>query len=249
MRTLVLDIETLPIQAYVWGMYKTGVLEVIRPQIICCLSAKWLGGEHVTLALPDFKGYKPGQENDYRLVQRLWQLLNEADCVIAHHGDSFDLPTVNARILYHGFNPPKPYRTIDTRKVARKVFRFGANSLDHLCSYLGLGGKLSHGGYDLWRRCMDGDDAAWATMRAYNKHDVVLLEKLYYKLQPWIPNHPNAGLYAAGVDRCPKCSSEHLQSRGVRHTATRSYRQFQCVDCGGWSKSTRSVSAISITNA
>lgn len=242
-RILFLDIETFPQLAYTWSNYKVNVISVKEPWSICCFSAKWLGGEHVTRALPDYK-----DSTDFQITRDLWRLVNEADIVIAHGADRFDIKKINSRFLFHRLSPPRPFRTVDTLKIARKLFGFTSNKLDDLCAGLGLGHKMNTGGFSLWQGCMEGNSAAWTRMRAYNKNDVVLLEKLYYRLLPWINNHPNTAVYLQ-KECCPKCGSTNLQSRGTRHTSTRAYRQWSCSDCGGWSRSTKSEGLVHITNA
>ena len=200
-----------------------------------CFSAK--NGKHITKGLPDYKGYKNGDEDDYKLVKELWDLLDKAEIVIAQNGDAFDLKKINARFIYHNLPPPSPYRTIDTLKVARRYFAFSSNKLDHLGATLGLGRKLEHEGFPLWRRCMMGDRKAWGKMKAYNKQDVLLLEKVYYRLLPWIKNHPNMGMYS-DVTSCPKCGSRSLQRRGIVTTNTSKYHRIQCQDCRGWCRAT-----------
>jgi len=241
-RILFIDIETFPLISYTWGVYDQNVIAVKEHQLICGYSAKWLGGEHVTRMLPDTKSLT----DDRQLVKEIWKLFDEADIVCAHNGDRFDIRKINTRFIKHGFNPPSPYRTIDTLKVARKTFGFATNKLDDLCQFLGLGRKIQTTGFDLWQRCMDNDPEAWQTMRVYNSYDVILLEKLYFKLQPWMKTHPSV---ANKPDDCPKCGSDKLQSRGTIKTATRTYKRFQCTDCSGWSRAVKSTSSTSQTNA
>jgi DNA-directed RNA polymerase subunit RPC12/RpoP len=82
---------------------------------------------------------------------------------------------------------------------------------------------------------MDNDAAAWKLMEKYNKQDVILLEKLYDRLLPWIDGHPNHGLYEESDTMvCTNCGSKHLQRRGLQHSLTASYQRYQCQDCGTW---------------
>jgi hypothetical protein len=235
-RILLYDIETAPNLVHTWGIYEQTALEVIRPWYILCFAYKWLDEPTTTIvSLPDFKKeYKKDPENDYQLVKRLHELFNEADIVIAHNGNSFDQKKVHARFLVHNFDPPTYYRQIDTLREARKHFRFDSNRLNDLGITLGLGKKVDTGGYSLWQDVMAGDETAWRKMRRYNKQDVVLLEKIYKALRPWITNHPNVSMLAGRVDGCPKCASRHLQKRGIRHNQTTTYQEYQCQSCRGY---------------
>jgi hypothetical protein len=131
---------------------------------------------------------------------------------------------------------------VDTLKVARRNFALTSNKLDYLGRYLGLGRKIDTGGIDLWLGCMRGNKKDWKLMVDYNCQDVLLLEKVYHKLLPWIADHPNLTLYSLNeAPACPKCGSEDLQWRGYAYTAASAFRRFQCNDCGGWGRERYSV--------
>ena len=158
--------------------------------------------------------------------------MDEADVIIAHNGDRFDLPKINTRFLTHKLNPPSPYKTIDTLKIARSVFKFDSNKLDDLGRYLSIGRKLPHTGFHLWKGCMSGDKASWKLMKRYNGHDVELLEKVYYIMRSWCKNHPNINMGLSEV--CPKCQSTKVQRRGFSYTLLRKKQNWFCTSCCGW---------------
>lgn len=202
---------------------------------ILAATVKWLDGKSITLALPDYPKWKEDKQNDSKLLKDLWQYLDAADIVIAHNGDEFDIKRINGRFLYHGMQPPSPYRTIDTLKVAKQRFFFNRNKLEYLANYLGIGAKVKTGGMELWLGCMSGDAQSWNKMRRYNKRDVLLLEAVYKKLRPWMKNHPNLAMYE-GHKSCPRCGSTKIQWRGIQVNQTTQYRRFQCKSCGGWGR-------------
>lgn len=246
-KTLFLDIETFPHTVSVWRLYEDNALETLHPSIICGFSAKWLGGKQITKALPDYDYYTPGSRDDALIVSDIHQLLEEADIVVAHNGAKFDLPVINARIAVAGLPPPAPYKVVDTCREARRVFKFGANSLDYLCQIFGLGRKLATGGYELWQLCMAGDLAAWGRMKRYNAHDVKLLEKLYLRIMPWC-GLPNKNVYTTKAV-CPRCGAGKLQSRGEARSLTRIYQRYQCKSCGSWSRSVKATSTAKVVAA
>lgn len=234
-KILIFDIETSPNLGYIWGKYEQNVIEYNHEWYMLCYVAKWLGNKKIIKSkLNDFPNYKKDMMNDKHVVKTLWKLFDEADVIIGHNGDRFDIKKSNARFAYHGLPPPSQYKTIDTLKVARKYFKFNSNKLDDLGQLFGLGKKLPHEGFQLWKKCMFGDKKAWNKMIRYNIQDVKLLEKLYLKLLPWIGNHPNFGLYMGKEYVCPKCGSEKLQKRGFHYTKSQIYQRIQCQDCMGW---------------
>jgi DNA polymerase III epsilon subunit-like protein len=53
------------------------------------------------------------EPTNFDVVKKLHGLLNQADIVIGHNSDKFDLKKVAARCIYHGLKPISPVKTID----------------------------------------------------------------------------------------------------------------------------------------
>lgn len=234
MKILLLDIESAPNLSYVWDHYDVNVIKHVREWYVLCVAHMWLEEKQAScVALPDFNF------DEAEMLAAIWQLLDEADVVIGHNGDRFDIRKLNARFVKHGFTPPSPFQTVDTLKVARSVFKFNQNGLDPLSVHLDIGTKAKHEGFSLWERCMvedPVDEVAWRKMIRYAKKDVVLLKELYLRLRPWMKTHPNM-LLLEGGHGCPKCGSLKMQRRGFAHTRTLTYQQWWCTSCGAWSRS------------
>lgn len=236
-KILLFDIENSPIVTWAWDIHGEPMHSttfVKEDWYVMCWSAKWLGEKKVySYALPDFK-YDHRNPCDKKILEKLWDILDEADVVIAHNGFAFDRRKANARFIQHGMPPPSPYKMIDTLKVARSTFMFTSNKLGDLGHYLGVGSKVETGGFDLWKDCMNGCSKAWKKMVRYCKNDVVLLEKIYLKLRPYIKNHPNQNVYNQTIENCPKCGSDNIIKRGLSYNLTGPKQRYQCKDCGGW---------------
>lgn len=236
-KILILDIETAPNLAYVWGAWKQNIGQNQWNQKghIMSYSAKWLGDKDVMYM-------ENRTRNDYKIVKALFGLLDNADIVVAHNGKKFDLPTILGRGIAHGFAPPSPYHIIDTLLIARRRFRFVSNTLANIADELGVDPKDTHKkfpGFELWLECLRNNDEAWEEMRHYNIQDVVTLEEIYERMLPYIDNHPNVGMRQEnGVEVvCPKCGNSHIQYRGWYTTSMGlAYRKFQCQNCGGWGR-------------
>lgn len=245
-KILFFDIENSPNKAYVWQLWTEVVSDnmIESPWFMLCYGAKWLHEKKVmSSALIDFSTeYKKDPENDKKVLEKLWKLLNEADIVIAHNAVKFDVRKTNARFIMNGMPPPSPYKIVDTLKVARKYFFFTSNKLDNLGKYLGVGEKMDTGGFKLWTGCMAGKKSAWKKMVAYCKRDVILLEKIYKKLLPYMSTHPNLGNYVDSESQsCPKCGSEKLVKEGFTYTNVAKYQQYSCKGCGGWSRGRKNI--------
>lgn len=228
-----IDIETAPSLGWVWGKWEQNVIDFKTDWYMLSFAYKWAdGGKVVKKGLIDYPNYTKNKEYDGDLVNDLWKVFDEADILIGHNGDSFDIRKSNSRFLTHGLNPPSPYKTVDTLKIARRAFKFDSNKLDDLGRYLGIGRKTPHTGFNLWKGCMDGDVASWNVMKKYNGHDVELLEKVYYAVRAWAPVHPNVN--KGQLEACPKCGSNKTQRRGFSFTLLRKKQRFQCLKCAGW---------------
>ena len=164
--------------------------------------------------------------------------MDEADIVIAHNGLQFDNKIANARFLKAGMAPPMPYRTVDTLRATKRVFKFPSFSLNELNTELGLGNKMETGGMDLWRQCVNHDKDALNRMLEYNKMDTLILEELYLKVRPWLKGHPNVALYINTDEQaCTNCGNEDLQWGGYYYTPAGKYKSFRCNGCGAIGRS------------
>lgn len=242
MKILLLDIETKPLTVYAWGLWKQNIniSHIIDSSGMLCFAAKWLG---------ESKVHFHSVENDgiNLMLEKAHALLSEADAVVHYNGSRFDIPVLNKEFLLADMSPPSTYQQIDLLKTARQRFRFPSNKLDFIANTLGLGKKLKHAGFDLWIQCMAGDADAWKEMEKYNIQDVLLLEKVYHKLLPWIVNHPSHSVHANN-DCCTNCGSVHLQRRGFAFTNSMKYQRYQCNSCGSWMRSKKAEPhAVTIT--
>lgn len=185
-KILFFDIETsLSIfTAFHTGMQYLGDANILQDYYIISWAAKWMGENEVYSDVLTPREAK--KANDKRVLKELWKLLDEADIVVAHNGDEFDIKKLNTRFILNGMDLPRPSKSIDTLKVARKTFSFSSNKLDYLCKLFGLEGKTEHTGYQLWLDCLKGDKKALELMDKYNRNDVIILEKVYNFLKTGI---------------------------------------------------------------
>ena len=224
-KVLFFDIETEPNISYTWGKYEQDVIEFKKEGGLLCFSYKWLGEKTIHFQSKEHQSEK-------NLVKKLHKLFSESDILIAHNGDNFDIKKSNAFFLKQGLKPPNISKSIDTKKIAKRFFRFNSNKLTDLGKYLGLGVKEDTGGFELWLGCMANDPKSWRTMRKYNIQDVVLLEKIYNKLSAWYPTHPNI---TTDFSSCASCGGKDFIRRGFTYTATNKKKQrLACRNCGKW---------------
>jgi uncharacterized protein YprB with RNaseH-like and TPR domain len=231
-RVVFYDIETAPSLGYYFDLYKEGnIVSTVQSWFMLSFAYKVQGEKKIHYhCLADYPGYNKDKTDDKALVADLHRLVfSSADCLVGHNIDRFDSRKAKARFLAHGLAPPPPVKTIDTLKLARRVFKLDSNRLAAVGEYLGLGGKAVTTGWKLWEACIAGDRAAWKQMGIYNKRDVDLLEQVYDRLAPWQPTAPYLG--AAG---CPSCYSDRVQQRGFNISRSGKRPRFHCQDCSHW---------------
>jgi DNA polymerase elongation subunit (family B)/predicted RNA-binding Zn-ribbon protein involved in translation (DUF1610 family) len=245
-KVLLLDIETAPISAYVWGIWNQNVhLPQIQSDWFCLTwAAKWLFEDKVYSG--KLKPKEVLEQDDKRIIEGIWKLVNEADIIIAHNGEKFDMPKLNSRFIINGLNPPLPYQQIDTLKHIRRQFGFTSNKLDYVNKLLNLERKKETN-FELWERCMKGNANALSEMEAYNVQDVRILEETYLMIRAWIKPHPNMGLFILDEKehRCPNCGSNELNTQGkMYYTTANAYDLMRCSNCGASSR--KRLGAINI---
>ena len=241
-KILIFDIETAPIRAYIWQLWKQDVHldQIISDWFCIAWSAKWLYNDYTmgdVLTPEEIKN-----EDDKRIMTSLWKLIDEADIVVSHNGNKFDIPRINSRFIINGLKPTKPYFSVDTCQVAKKQFGFSSNKLDALATHFNIPHKLETN-FDLWKRCLDGDKEALQYMLKYNMKDVDILEEVYIKLRPWIKNHPNIGNLAGEQTACANCGSTNLLLIHGKYyyTSVGKYNIFVCNDCGAVSRGRKNI--------
>ncbi len=243
-RVLVADIETFPILALVWRLFKenVGVDQIVRDWSLMSFAAKWLLIPGVFYA-DNRREVDP--RDDRVTMQQLITILQHTDYVIAHNGQRFDVPKVKARAAMLGHPPFAVPRVIDTLQLNKKAFAFSSNRLQFITTVGGFGseGKGEHAkypGFKLWLGCLNHERAAWNECEVYNIGDVTELEVAFLKLRGWYEGMPNFAVFhdsnEEGSHRCPNCGSSHVIRKGYRRTQVGIYNRYVCNDCGGWSR-------------
>jgi DNA polymerase elongation subunit (family B) len=225
-KVLLWDIETSPLEARTFGLRADYIhyTNIVKDWFIICGAWKWLSDNTIYSTRCADIG------DDRKCVSALRHAVNEADIIVHHNGDKFDIKKLNARVIYHNLPPMKKPAMVDTLKAARKEFAFTSNRLDYIGKHLLDEGKIETS--NLWNRVMDRDPGSIDEMVKYNKQDVLLLEKVYLKLRPHMSVHPNMALFAdLDRDSCPRCSGR-LYKDGWKYTHGGRYQQYECADCG-----------------
>lgn len=239
-RILFWDIETSYMQLAAWGLLNKYMLSpdnIIQDWYMLCAAYKWGGQKriHATSILSTPRRYQNDPTDDYHVVKTMRDVISEADAVVAHYGDAFDMKKLKARIAYHDLEPIPKVIQIDTCKMAKRIGAFTSNKLNYLAHHFGFIGKIETNN-KLWLRCLAGEKKAIREMVTYNKQDVTVLEQVYHRLLKY--DHQKKFNYNLFTSEhvCPDCGSTHLQNRGWNRTKTHRYPRYQCMECGTWSQ-------------
>jgi len=227
-KILVIDIERLPGMVPIFDQRTSGFIPVYKwtrlPSLLC-FAAKWHGQRTTE--------FHAAWDDHAAMVQRSWELYDEADIVVTYNGVRFDNKHLKSEWLLAGMPPPKPWKDLDLFAVNRSTFGFESKSLQHLCSRLGLDTKSGHYDAGMAEMCIEGDAKAQRTMKRYNIGDVKITEQAYMRLRGWMPGHPiMGGPVADGELACTQCGSEDVERNGWHLATVQQYASYRCKACG-----------------
>lgn len=225
-RILTIDIERLPGLARVFDQ-KTSFVSYRnfreQPRTICW-AARWYGQSRVI--------FEAEWKDPQRMLDRAWELFDEADAVVTFNGDRFDIPHLQGAWAIAGYAPPSPYKSIDLYKSVKNRFGFISNGLDHTTRMLGYTGKTTHYSIDLAEAALNGDRQAQKELRTYNAGDIELSEWLYDRVAAWDHNHPHMG--RSKEISCNRCGSQELTAERKPYAAVLlEYTLYRCDVCKG----------------
>lgn len=223
------DIETSPNIHYSWKAGSKIFLShdsILKERTIICIGYKW---QHEKRSHCITWNYW----DDKELIQEFTTIANQADELVAHYGDKFDLKWFKGRNLIHGLPPLPDYKTVDTYKIASKHFYLNSYKLDYL-AYILTGKRKIKTDYDLWKSvCNDNNPKSLAKMAKYCKMDAYLVQSVWEELSAYQVPSVHSGVLS-GLDRwtCPHCSSEEVILSKTRSTSKGIIqRQMQCSSC------------------
>lgn len=230
-KVLSLDVETLPLLGYSWGVWNQNIYpdKIKKDWCLLSYSAKWIDSPNIISNVLSSK--EAVTRNDNKLANELWYLIDTADIIIGHNSKRFDIKKINTRFWKYNLHKPKSYKHIDTLVAAKAVFGLTYNKLDFIAEFKGVQQKIETN-FELWERCDEGNKVALQEMRGYNERDVSIQENIYYAMREWIPNHPNLAVLANIKDVCPICLSTSYKQIGLYTADVYQYKEHRCNDCG-----------------
>jgi DNA polymerase elongation subunit (family B) len=210
-RILTIDIERLPGLARAFDArteYIRADQWVEAPRTIC-FAARWYGDK-----TPIFEAEWLNPE---AMIQRSWELYDQADAVQTFNGKRFDNKHLKAMWFEAGLPLPRPWKDIDLFPIV-KQFGYVSSSLDYVTRRLGRPGKVLKYDVNMALAAVDGNERAQQKLRRYNLGDVELTH-----------------LGAPSDDKsCNQCGSTNLKLQPTRYRAVViDYALYRCQRCGG----------------
>ena len=229
MRIGLLDLEVAPNIAVTWGIHDQTLRysDLISEWFIISMQYQLLEDKKVSYisVLNDKKRFKKNYRDDYAVVKRAYDFLQEVDVIVGHNIKNYDLKKLKAKFLEHKLPPIEMPFVVDTLVWARK-YGFTSRKLGDLCKKLELTQKLSHEPGDFILAAQGNVDAIKRIVK-YGIGDIPTLKDLYLILRPY-ENHPNQNAFK-NYPCCVKCGSARIHKRGTNKTGE--FITWACYDC------------------
>lgn len=194
-----------------------------------CAAWQWrhLTAPESACTLDNDKAFRKNYKNDYHVAKKLFQAMEQADVIIGHNLDGFDMKEINRAFILHGLGVLPEIKTIDTLKIARKYFAFEGNSLRDLAALFELKNKFEQPD---WQAVAEGCPKATRYAEKYCKQDVKVLIAVFQRLAPFIRRFP-AVKENVRPTACFCCGSKRLKNHGTRFDGAKFYVDIRCQEC------------------
>jgi len=191
-KILFYDIETSWNEGWFWRPGRKVSLthsQITKERAVICVSYKWAGEDEVYTLTWD------KNQDDKFLISQFIDVLNEADMIVAHNGNSFDLRWIRGRAAYHRIPMLPRYKQFDTMRVAMSKFNFNSYALAYIAKFFGIEDGKIQTRPQLWDDvCLYNDRNALIEMIEYCERDVEVLEKVYDVIKYYDNPHLHAGV-------------------------------------------------------
>ena len=237
-KILFYDIETAPLQAYVWSLGKQVVrhgqlVEGHSRYGIICITYCFNDGKKAKAI--DW-GYE--EQDTKRVVEEFDKIVREydPDVIIGKNSDRFDNKHLNTVRMYYDLEPFPEFMdmTDDLEKQMRKYFYLPSNTLDYFSAEHELGGKIKMGfqdWIDIVERGENGEKAL-AKMIKYGKKDIEDTRALWDMCKRHFKPKYNAATAQFG-QACASCGSKDITKNGTRIKGKTRHQRFYCNEHGG----------------
>lgn len=122
--------------------------------------------------------------DERRAIKQIRELWDMADIVATWNGKRFDLPFINALLMYYNLKPLTHQRMHKDLLYEQRKLRFCGARLDNASQDLRVEYSKFHCPSRAWPKAADGDEVAFNQIAYHCKLDVLLTEAMYMRLKP-----------------------------------------------------------------
>ena len=233
-RILFYDIETSPLQAWIW---RPGKQVVRHGQLVAdhntyniiCITYCWNDGKPAKAL--DW-GYN--EQSSVKMIEEFDKIIKQSDITIGKNSDSFDVKHINTQRMLAGLPgmPEWAQYTDDLQKQMKRHFYLPSYTLDYFSEMLGFGGKIKMEMADWIHIVMKTPGLgrkALKKMVTYGKKDVEDTRAIWLKCEKHFTPKFNANAVSLNPGMaCRNCGSMDLKLNGVRYQGASKYQQFFC---------------------
>lgn len=197
-------------------------------------------------------------DSEESFIKAVYEVLSQADIMIAHFGDRFDKKYLQSKMLITLDKGLQHLKSVDTCRIAKQYLYLASNSLKGLAKTLGVKCKTELP-WSYWQQMeqyqyffIPGqehkgkyDRKLWDDMIEYCINDVDVLYECTMRLSPYIPSTAalSIALFDKGnlkqKDNKYICHNINCKGRALKKHSTRSvlttncfYNRYQCLKCG-----------------
>ena len=232
-KRLFYDIETSFCMGHFWRPgYNQNILphQITDYAKIISIHWKWEGEKkvkHLDWGLND--------QCDKKMLKAFIKEMDKADEIVTHNGKRFDTPWLRTRCLFHGIPMRPQYKEVDTYKLCKKYLNLPSNSLKEVCKYYDLPAKKDAGGIQTWIDVIyKKDKKAMKHMLYYGDGDIISLEAVFKKLNPYIESTTQFAVLRGNEKfHCPECGclSTHNKNYVTAAGTMQHYMRCKQIDC------------------
>lgn len=182
----------------------------------------------IAISIHDYPLFKKEPWNDKRLVMDAYKILSQADSLIFHYGDDFDLPFFKTRLIEHGKYFPKKH-TVDTCKAAWRHLKLSAR-LENLAEFFEITPKVKVK-KRTWKQAGFGGKKALEELRVRCIGDVQTLGEAVEVMTPYL-KLINRNLFFKEKG-CPNCGSKRIRVDEKKYYASdaKIRQTYECQEC------------------
>ena len=230
------DIETRPMQAWIWKLGKQYITHEQVAEESKVISIQWMfeGDKKVSYLTWDDK------QDDKKMLREFLKAIADAKVAVSQNGKQFDHKVLNWRLNVHKL-PPMPRMVIfDTLTLSRAAFRAPSHKLDYRSKIYGLGGKIKMALHN-WIDVIAGQKSALSKMAKYGCKDVEDLRNIFWRELPYykslpaelnlLVNPPQPKPEKVARPFCPMCAKKHQARFNVMPLKKKTALFLRCKNC------------------